>query len=258
MRTALPLSLAVLVAAACGPAEVVVTVEIDVDDPAGAGSIARAVSDLEVRLLPYDRDAVFDSMAAAHATPEPEVPADLLAAREQVRIAQADLEAAQARSNQLRDSLQRLGAALRPLDRAGVQYTLLFGEFSNLERQLPATEARADAAFARFDSLLRGTIRASDSVRTVQERWSDAAFADVNSVFEAKVAASRLDVAVDTTDASGVARTNLRVRPGRYWVHARYGLPHVELYWNVPVTVERGQPIQVRLSRENAQERIRL
>jgi len=236
----------------------VVTVEIDVDDPAGTGSIPRAVSDLEVRLLPYDRDAVFDSLAAAHPTPEPEVPASLLAAREQVRAAQAELEEAQLRSNQLRDSLQRLGAAMRPLDRAGVQYTLLFGDFSNLERQLPALEARADAAFARFDSLLRGTIRASDSVRTSRERWSDLAFAEVNSVFEAKVAASRLDVAVDTTDANGVASTHLLVRPGRYWVHARYGLPYVELYWNVPVTVERGEPVQVRLDRDNAQERIRL
>jgi hypothetical protein len=186
------------------------------------------------------------------------VPADLLAAREQVRAAQTDLEQAQRGSNQLRDSLQRLSAIMRPLDRAAAQYTLLFGEFSNLERQLPAAEARADAAFARFDSLLRGTIRASDSVRSLQESWSDVAFGDINAVFEAKVGASRLDVAVDTTDASGVARTNLRVRPGPYWVHARYALPHVELYWNVPVTVERGGPVQVRLTRENAEERLRL
>ena len=70
--------------------------------------------------------------------------------------------------------------------------------------------------------------------------------------------ATGLDLAVDTTDASGVARGNLRVAPGQYWVHARYELPYTELYWNVPIDVVRGEPIQVRLTRENAEERISL
>jgi hypothetical protein len=258
MRNVFPFSLAVLAAAACGPAAVVVTVEIDVDDPAGGGTIPRALSDLEVRLLPYDRDAVFDSIASAYPTPEPEVPAELLAAREQVRAAQAELEQAQLTWNTLRDSLQQLGTVMQPLDRTGAQYVLLFRDFSTLEGRLPAVEARANAAFVRFDSLLRGSIRASDSVRILQENWSTDAFADVPTLFAAKVDASGLDVAVDTTDAAGVASQRLFVSPGQYWVHARYELPYVELYWNVPVTVERGVPTQVRLTRANAEERIRL
>ncbi|MEQ1855622.1 MAG: hypothetical protein ABL963_04075 [Longimicrobiales bacterium] len=258
MRTLLAraLSLVVMSATACGPAEVVVTMEIEVPDPAGGNPIPRALSQVEVRLLPYDRDAVFDSAAAAYPTPEPQVPAELLAAREQVRAAQSELEQAQLRSNVLRDTLQRLGAAMEPLNRSSAEYVLLFRDFTSLENQLPGVERQANAAFVRFDSLQRGTIRDGDSVQLLRDSWSDGAFADVPEIFAAKVEASRLEVAVDTTDANGVARQHLLVRPGQYWVHARYELPYVELYWNVPITVERGAPVQVRLTRENAEERI--
>ncbi len=115
-----------------------------------------------------------------------------------------------------------------------------------------------DADFAEFDRLQQGTIRASDSVRIMQDNWADDAFADVGEVFRAKQLATGLDAVVDTTDASGIARQNLRVRPGQYWVHARYELTYSELYWNVPITVERGEPVQVMLSRSNAEERVRL
>ena len=48
------------------------------------------------------------------------------------------------------------------------------------------------------------------------------------------------------------------MKPGVYWVHARYELAYMELYWNVMVTVVKGEPHQVRLTRENAEERIKL
>jgi hypothetical protein len=252
------LPLVVIPAVACGPAEVIVSMEIEVEDPAGGGAIPRALSEVEVRLLPYDRDAVFDSLAGAYPTPEPAVPPELLAARELVRAAQVEFERAQQRANMLRDTLQKLGAAMEPLDRRGAEYTLLFSDFTSLEDQLPALEQQSDRAFARFDSLQRGTIRASDSVRMLREGWSDDAFADVPSIFATKVEASGLDVAIDTTDADGVARRRLQVKPGRYWVHARYELPYVELYWNVPIAVDRGEPLEVRLTRGNAEERVRL
>jgi len=252
------LPLVVLSTTACGPAQVVVSMEIQVDDPAGGASIQRALSEVEVRLLPYDRDQVFDSIAAAHPTREPAIPSELLLARDEVRAAQAELEQAQLRVNALRDTLEVLGTALEPLSRSSAEYVLLFRDFTELEGRLPSVERQADRAFATFDSLQRGTIRASDSVRILRQNWSDDAFRDVPAIFAAKVEASGLDVAVDTTDAGGVASRNLRLRPGRYWVHARYELPYVELYWNVPVDVERGDPVQVRLDRENAEERTRL
>ena len=39
---------------------------------------------------------------------------------------------------------------------------------------------------------------------------------------------------------------------------ARYELPYTELYWNVPIDATRGDPNEVMLTRENAQERIKL
>ncbi len=256
LACALPLLLAV--ASACSPAEVVVSIEIEVDDPAGSGRIPRALSEVEVRLLPFDRDAVFDSLVAVHPTPEPEIPAELLAAREQVQATRAELDQAQRRWNILRDTLQKLGVAMRPYDRGETAYILLFREFTLLESELPGVERQVNAAFSRFDSLQQGTIRASDSVRILRENWGDEAFADVADIFAAKIEASGLDVAVDTTDATGIARGNLLVRPGRYWVHARYELPYTELYWNVSIEVERGEPVLVRLDQSNAEERLRL
>jgi hypothetical protein len=48
------------------------------------------------------------------------------------------------------------------------------------------------------------------------------------------------------------------VKPGVYWVYARYELAYTELYWNVMITVEGGEPLTVQLTRANAQERIKL
>ena len=113
-------------------------------------------------------------------------------------------------------------------------------------------------SFDRFTELQQGTIRASDSIRILQENWGDEAFVGLGEVFDALSEASGLGEATDTTDANGVARRNLQVKPGVYWVHARYELAYTELYWNVMVTVVKGEPHQVRLTRENAEERIKL
>ena len=69
-----------------------------------------------------------------------------------------------------------------------------------------------------------------------------------------RTAGAGLDLAADTTDANGVA-TELMVKPGEYWVHARYEEVYSELYWNVPVSVARGEPVTVTLNRSNAQVR---
>jgi hypothetical protein len=243
-------------AGACGPAEVVVSMEVDVPNPDGSGTRQLSLSDVEVQLLPYDRDAIFDSLTAASTVPEPQIPPELLAAREQVQAAQAEWDAAQRRWSLARDTLQSITRAMEQYNRGEAQYLMLFREFQDFESQLGGAEREMNASFAAFDSLQRGTIRASDSVRILQENWGDDAFADVGDVFRAKQAAAQLDLAVDTTDATGVARGNLNVRPGQYWVHARYPVSaYTELYWNEPVTVERGDPVTVSLTRANAEER---
>jgi hypothetical protein len=258
MRSTLPYAMALLLAAgACSSAEVVVSVEIEVTGAEG-GTQQLALSDLVVQLLPFDRDAVFDSLTRAFPEPEPSVPQELIAAREQVQAAQAEWDAAQRRWSLIRDTLQGLSNALEQYNRGEARYAVLFREFQDFDSQLAGQERQMNQAFARFDSLQRGTIRASDSVRILQDNWADEAFADVGTVFRDKQLASGLPAVVDTTDASGVARGKFRVRPGQYWLHARYPMTYTELYWNVPVTVERGDPVQVTLTRANAEERIRL
>lgn len=260
MRKSLPLALCLFLAAtACGGGDVVVTMEIEIPNPEGEGTVTRALSDIEVELLPFDRDQVFDSMAAAFGTPEPEVPPELLAAREEVQRAQEAWEAAERRWSTIRDTLQTLNQAMEQFSRGEARYVALFREWEDFDQQLRAVEAERERAFETFDSLQRGTIRASDSVRIMQDNWADEAFTGVGEVFLARQRATGLDAAADTTDASGIAREHFSgIAPGQYWVHARYELAYTELYWNVPITVESGEVTQVRLTRQNAEERIKL
>lgn len=259
MRRTLPFALGLmLAAAACGPSEVVVTMEIEVPNPEGEGMVMTPLSDIEVQLIPFDRDAVFDSMATAYGTPEPEVPPELVEERNRVQEAQADWDAANRRWAMIRDTLQKLNETMEQFSRGEARYVALFREWQDWDSQYGAAEREVDSTFAIFDEIQRGTLRASDSIRILQENWADEAFTDVGTVFTEKQLMTGLDWVVDTTDASGVARGNLMVKPGQYWVHARYELPYTELYWNVPITVEGGEPMTVRLTRENAQERIKL
>jgi hypothetical protein len=247
-----------LAAAACGPAEVVVTMEVEVPNPEGEGMVTRPLSDIEVQVIPFDRDLVFDSMTNAYGTPEPDVPEELLQRREEVQAAQAEWDEATRRWSTIRDTLQKLSDEMEQYSRGEATYVALFREWQDWDSQYGSAEREVERSFAIFDSLQQGTIRESDSIRILQENWADDAFADIGTVFSLKQRATGLDWVVDTTDASGVARGNLRVKPGTYWVHARYELPYTELYWNQMITVERGEPMTVTLTRANAQERIKL
>lgn len=259
MRRSLVLATSLLLAtAACGPSEVVVTIEMEVPSPEGEGTVVRPLSDVEVQLIPFDRDEVFDSLTQAYGTPEPDVPQDLLERREAVQEAQAEWDEANRRWSTIRDTLQQLTQAMEQYSRGEAAYVALFREWQDWEGQLGSAQREVDETFAVFDSLQQGTIRESDSIRILQDNWADDAFAGIGDVFAAKQRATGLDWAVDTTDASGVARGNLMVKPGTYWVHARYELPYSELYWNEMITVEGGEPTTVRLTRENAEERIKL
>lgn len=258
-RRNLPLAMALLLAAAaCGPAQVVVTAEVSMNNPDGEGTVSNPIPDMEVQLLPYDRDAIFDSMTAAYGTPEPEIPQALLDAREEVAQAQQRWQQATNRWNSLRDTLTKLKDTMDQYSRGEARYVALFREWQEFDSQYGRVERQMDSAFEEFNQLQQSTLRASDSIRILKENWGDEAFADVSDVIQAKVQASGLQPAVDTTDANGVARENLKVKPGDYWVYARYELPYTELYWNVPIHVERGEPNQITLTRNNAEERVKL
>jgi hypothetical protein len=237
----------------------VVSIEADMPNPDGEGTVTQALSDIEVQLIPFDRDALFAEMATAYGTPEPEIPQELLERRNEVQAAQAEWDAANRRWATIRDTLQKLNDAMEPLARGEARYVALFREWQDWDSQYSSAEREVEQTFEAFDSLQQGTIRESDSVRILQENWADEAFADIGTVFAAAAAETGLDWVVDTTDASGVARGNLNVAPGTYWVHARYEMAYTELYWNVQITVEKGsEPMTVTLNRSNAEERIKL
>ena len=240
---------------ACGPTQVVVTAEIAPDDPSQGGEL-RALGDLEIRMFPYDRDVVFDSMTAAASTPEPPIPDSVLDAQNQVAAAQQAWRDPETRWNTLRDTLQTLSDELEQLSRGQAQYRVLFREFQDLDDEYAAVERRRDAAFENFTSLQAASMAAAEETRMLREQWADDAFAEVGVAMSLRERASGLTTLYDTTDASGVA-DGFEAKAGDYWVTARYELPYTELYWNVPVTVG-SEPAQIRLTRDNATVRPKL
>jgi hypothetical protein len=245
----------VLLLSACGGAQAVITAELEVEDP-DQGAVSRAISELEVRLFPFDRDAVFDSLTRAASLPEPAIPDSVLEAQAQVQAAQAEWRSLETRWNTLRDTLQTISDAMDGLSRGQARYRLLFNDFQDMEDQYNRVERRRDQAFRNFTSLQEQSIAAAEAIRIRRENWADEAFAEVGTVIGAKLQASGMEIMYDTTDANGVSQ--FEVPPGEWWVSARYELPFTELYWNVRIDLSRGEPFPLTLTRANAQERPKL
>jgi hypothetical protein len=254
-RGTLSLVLLTAILAACSPAEVVVTAEIQVEDPISGEVQTRPLSELQVELLPYDRDQIFDSLTQAAAEAEPQIPDELMAAQEAIAEAQAEWREAENRWATLRDTLQKISTEMESYSPAEGAYRVLFQEFGDLEAQLGDVEDTKDRLFTVFDSLQKENIARAQAYNMAMDEWAAEAFADVDAVMLAKERAAGLTSAVDTTDANGVASDNFAVKPGQYWVHARYEEVYNELYWNVPLEVTKGEPVTITLTRSNAEVR---
>ncbi len=113
---AIPALLGAALLSACGPTQVVVTAEIAPNDPS-QGAEPRALGDLEIRMFPYDRDLIFDSLTAAATTAEPAIPDSVLDAQNRVATAQQAWRDTEARWNVLRDTLQTLTDRLGQMNR---------------------------------------------------------------------------------------------------------------------------------------------
>ncbi len=248
-------ALGVALLSACGPTQVVVTAEIAPNDPS-QGAELRALGDLEIRMFPYDRDLIFDSLTAVASTPEPAIPDSVLDAQNQVATAQQVWRDAETRWNVLRETLQTLSDELDGLSRQQGQYRVLYNEFQDLEDEYADVERQRDTAFEEFTTLQAASLAANQEIRLLREQWADEWYIDVDMVMTARERASGLEVLYDTTDASGIAQFDAKA--GDYWVTARYELPYTELYWNVPITVVGGEPDQLRLTRDNATSRPKL
>lgn len=217
---------------------------------------ARPLSGLPIRLLPYDRDVIFDSLSAASATPEPQIPAEILQQQAAVQSAQEEWQAANDRWSVVRDSLRTLTQELQRMQqqgqRATPQYNQLFQQSNRLFDEEARLKQQADASFQRYTQLQEATQAQADSIRVVREVWGDEAFRDYDEVVAARLESLRREEIVDTTDAAG--RIRVRVPEGRWWIYSRYTLPFSELYWNVPLEV-RGDSVVVQLNRQNAEAR---
>jgi hypothetical protein len=238
--------------AACGGSEVVVQAQLE-----GEGEAQTiALRDLPIRLLPYDRDAIFDSLRAAYPEPQPEIPAELQQLEAQISQAQSEWQTAEQRWIVVRDSLQRMSSAMQRMNRQSGEYRVMFAEFTQLEGQESGLRRQSEQAFRRFEQLQGQYSAQADEIRVARENWADEAFAPVDSIIRFRMREMRRDEVWDTLGAQGTGRVN--VQPGRWWVHARYDLPYQELYWNVPIDVTRGEQVQVMLNRQNAEVRPKL
>lgn len=249
---------ATLGAAACGPSRVLITAELEVPDPEREGAtMLSPLAGLEVQFLPFDRDAVFDSLAKAFPTPEPPIPEDLLETQRQIAAAQDAWRQAEGVWAAGRDRLLAITEEMKGLARAEPRYRQLFAQFQEVEGQVARAERAKETAFRNFTELQKNYIRRADSVRILREQWEDEAFADAGTVFAAKIKETKKKVMADTTDAQGKAGP-VPLPVGRWWVHARYALPFEELYWNIPIEARRGDPMELALTRQTAQIRPKL
>ena len=237
--------------AACGGGEIVVQAQTQTDD----GQVS-PLAGLPVEALPYDRDAVFDSLTAAYSTPEPQIPAALSALQDSIAAANQEWTQATADWNAARDSVQKLNEQLQGMNRTSGDYIVLYRVVNGLFAEVDRAEAAMNREFQRFTNLQNRYATQAEETQRARAQWADAAYADVDVALTERLKASRRQMAADTTDANGVARLT-GLRSGEWWIHARYELPFAELYWNVPVTVD-GEAVQVQLTRETAEVRPKL
>ena len=130
---------------------------------------------------------------------------------------------------------------------------MLYQEYLDEEQRVNRSERVKDQAFRTFTDLQGGYLMRRDSMNFILDQWADEAYAPAFDVFAVKLQETGQDIVVDTTDAQGYSLID--VPPGEWWVYAFYEEAYSELYWNIPVTVVRGDPVPVRLTRDSAVER---
>ena len=239
--------------AACGGGDVMVTAQLEQEMESGETE-SMALSALPVRILPFDRDAVFDSLENTYSEPEPAIPDSIFDLQDRVVEAQQAWQEAESRWSMLRDSLQAISNRMSGMDQSSDEYFTLFQDFNDLEGEVNALQEASDSAFQEFNTLQQRLNTSSREITIARQNWADEAFASIDSIFMARYEALGLEERWDTTGAQGVAQF-MNVPAGQWWVNARYDRQFDELYWNVPIEVENGETVQVDLTADNAEVR---
>lgn len=233
---------------ACGGAtDLTVTVTT-----AAEGEEARGLSQQEIRLLPYNRDSIFEVLSRQAEAPEPQPPQDLLVLRDSVSAARERWQTAETNWNEIRSELQDLSERMRGMSRSSNEYFQAFSHFEDLDAQVGRLEKDQRQAFQQFtalDSLYRAR---ADSFSAVVRAWGDVAFEDYGQIVDSLLERSGREELWDTTGAQGWAE--LEVPRGNWWIYTRTELVFDELYWNVPYQ-SRGGADTVVLNRSNAEVR---
>lgn len=255
-RVVLTLTAAVtaVATAACGGGDVTVLAQLEGAATGTQETDTVSLSSLAVRLIPFDRDEIFDSLAAAYPEPEPEIPDSIQVLQDRVIEAQAQWRNANTEWMDVRSRLQALADSLSNMSQSDPQYYAMFQDFGDLESRVNRLEQEANAGFEEFTTLQGELTSQAREIELARQNWADEAFLPIDSIFAAREDEVGREVQYDTTSAQGVARFR-GVAPGQWWVTARYERQFDELYWNLPIEVERGEEVTVRLTEANAEVR---
>ena len=211
----------------------------------------------EIVALPFDPQGLLDSLAAAAPRPRPAFPElerRLAEYRPVVRDTVPDPRglAAMLVAEATRDSVLRLSAALRRMDRTEPGYREAYNRFRDLYARYSSREAARETATRRADAadrrLADQASRAADSVRM----WERVAYRDFPRLAQERAAATGRAPQRFSTDSAG--RAALHLSAGDWWLSARLpdpANPFLEHYWNVAFRAA-GWPFGVPLSPANA------
>jgi len=204
---------------------------------------------LEIKLVRYDRDSIFETLARQAPEPEPQPPQDLLDLRDSVSTAQERWRETEASWNDLRSELQSLYERMQRMNRATTEYAQAYRRFDDLDGQLRRLDRDKQRYFDRFTELQSAYTTRADSFSAVLAAWEDIAFERYAEIADSLLEAQGEEL-YDTTDAEGWVY--FQAPRGHWWIHTRFELPFEELYWNVPYRSTGGADTVI-LNSSNAQ-----
>lgn len=184
-----------------------------------------------IRLLPYDRDAIFEMLARQSSAPEPQPPEDLILLRDSVSVAREMWTEAEGIWNDMRSEMQSLSERMQRMDRSSEEYFRAYRRFDELDVQVRRLDRAKNTYFDVFTDLQTQYRMRADSFNAVMEAWGDLAFERYGEIVDSIIEV-RGEELEDTADAAGW--TNFLVPRGEWWVYTRAKLVFEELYWNLP------------------------